>query len=107
MVKKRSQTLRNRTFERDNFTCRKCGLVDKEKRKLEAHHVIPLYSGGKDELENLITLCLNCHHFAPDKKEDFENYLKEESTGTGTVLFKILEKVRQEHPEFFEDLGKK
>lgn len=101
MDKKRNFSLRKKCFERDNFTCKKCKFEDKSARKLEAHHVIPLFLGGKDELENLITLCFDCHHFAPDEKEAFEKYLQEEMDGTATTFVKVLDKVRQEHPEFF------
>jgi len=106
-MKERNQTLRRKTFERDNFTCRKCKLIDKEAKCLEAHHIVPLYNGGKDELDNLITLCNDCHHFAPNTKEEFQEYLKEEMDGTSTTLMKAWQKVRAEHPEFFQDVNKK
>ncbi|EHR6179901.1 HNH endonuclease [Vibrio alginolyticus] len=35
---------------------------------LEVHHIIPLSKGGLDSLENVISLCPNCHreiHFGP------------------------------------------
>lgn len=70
---------------------------------LEAHHITPLCFGGKDELDNLITLCLDCHHFAPNNKNDFEEYMKEECTGTMTILIKSINKVRKEHPELFNE----
>ena len=28
---------------------------------IEAHHIIPVSEGGKDMLDNLITLCKDCH----------------------------------------------
>lgn len=102
MVEKRKSAFRKKCFERDNFTCKKCKLEDKTGRKLEAHHIIPLVFDGKDELENLITLCFDCHHFAPNKKEDFETYLTEETEGTLTTLVQAFNKVRQENPSFFE-----
>ena len=37
---------------------------------LETHHVIPLYSGGSDEVSNTCALCPNCHravHYASDR----------------------------------------
>jgi|SRR3989338_3486643 len=101
-MKKRNQILRKKAFERDNHTCKKCGLQDKEAIRIEAHHIIPLYAGGKDELDNLITLCFDCHHFAPDKKEDFDEYMKEECDGTMTTFLKAWKIVREKHPELFE-----
>ncbi|MDO8517507.1 MAG: HNH endonuclease [Nanoarchaeota archaeon] len=100
-MKKRNSVLRKKAFERDDFTCQKCKIQDKSEKFLEAHHIIPLTFQGKDELENLITLCLDCHHFAPNNKEEFEEYLKEECNGTMTTFIKCLKKVREENPERF------
>lgn len=30
----------------------------------DVHHIIPVCNGGKNDLENLITLCPNCHRLA-------------------------------------------
>ena len=105
-MKKRNQTLKRKTFERDNFTCQKCKTQDKTGRDLEAHHIIPLCFGGEDNLSNLITLCTDCHHYAPNKKEDFGEYLSEEMDGTLTTLVKAFKKVRIEHPELFNEVDK-
>jgi len=64
--KTRLRRLKEKVLERDNYKCQKC--FDKERCeisgsrfKLEVHHKIPLSKGGKDELDNLITLCFKCH----------------------------------------------
>jgi len=101
MLNSRNSTLKRQAFERDNFTCQKCKIVDKSSKTLEAHHIVPLFDRGEDNLDNLITLCSDCHHFAPNKKEDFLEYLKEECNGTITTLIKSMNKVRNDHPEFF------
>src|SRR4030042_4947020 len=98
---KKRKNLRKLVFKRDNYTCQKCKIQDKTARILEAHHIIPLAFEGKDELGNLITLCYDCHHFAPNHKEEFEEYMKEEMDGTSTTLIKVFEKVRKEHPDLF------
>ena len=103
-MRQRSQTLRKKAFERDKFTCQKCYIQDSTSRTLEAHHIIPLYSGGENKLNNLITLCIDCHHYAPDKKEEFEEYIQEEMNGTATILIKSIAKVRKEHPELFDPI---
>jgi 5-methylcytosine-specific restriction protein A len=39
---------------------------------LEAHHINFLSEGGKDQEDNLIALCPNCHrkaHFSKEKRE--------------------------------------
>lgn len=62
--------LRIEVYERDNWRCRDCGCkclntADSKKhpkRKIQAHHVISRRNGGTDELANLVTLCMSCHH---------------------------------------------
>ncbi len=95
-MKERNQILRKKVFERDNFTCQKCKIQDKTARILEIHHINPLYLKGKDEIENLITLCFDCHHFAPNNKQEFDGYIKEEMDGTFTTLIKAWKKVCEE-----------
>lgn len=50
---------------------------------LTVHHLIPVHAGGTDDPDNLITLCINCHHrlHVMEKmrgfiatKEDFEEW---------------------------------
>lgn len=89
-------------MERDNFICQKCKKEDKTGRSLEVHHIVPLYVEEKEDIDNLITLCNDCHHFAPDKKDEFDEYMKEEMTGTATIFMKSIERVRKEHPDLFD-----
>lgn len=57
-------------YERDNWLCADCGTKclntsDAKlhpKRKIQAHHIIPRRQGGSDDLSNLVTLCMSCHH---------------------------------------------
>lgn len=42
---------------RDGLSCAKCGT----KEQLHAHHVRPVYQGGKNTLKNGVTLCKGCH----------------------------------------------
>jgi len=52
------ENLRLATLMRDNFKCTQCGAT---KVRLEAHHIIPKSENGKDMIDNMKTLCLNCH----------------------------------------------
>lgn len=61
-------------FLRDNCSCVKCGETDF--RMLILDHIIPKSKGGKDEYDNLQTLCYNCHavkHFMEDVDADGYN----------------------------------
>lgn len=49
--------IRKQALERDSYTCQNCGS-DKD---LHVHHVTPRWDGGGNELQNLMTLCRNCH----------------------------------------------
>lgn len=70
-------------FLKDNCSCVKCGESDF--RVLNVDHIIPKSKGGKNELDNLQTLCSNCHslkHFSEDlhsnillSTEQWDNYL--------------------------------
>jgi len=63
---------RKKVFERDNYTCQKCG--DNRGGNLEAHHIKPrhLYPKLKYNLENGITLCRFCHRGICGKENIFE-----------------------------------
>lgn len=61
---------RQEVYARDNWLCQDCGTKclntsDSKlypKRKIQAHHIIGRRDGGSDDLENLVTLCMSCHH---------------------------------------------
>ena len=50
--------LRQRVLERDGWRCQNCGSSE----NLHAHHLAKRSQLGDDALDNLITLCANCHH---------------------------------------------
>jgi 5-methylcytosine-specific restriction endonuclease McrA len=57
---------RDKTRERDNHTCQRCGITEKELgRQLSVHHKIPFrkFDSHKEanKLDNLISLCGSCH----------------------------------------------
>lgn len=51
-------SIRRALWERAGYRCERCG---QSPSRLETHHVIPVKSGGSDELENLQCLCNPCH----------------------------------------------
>jgi len=50
----------NKIRERDNNTCKKCGLRG-NKTTLAVHHKVPFFLTQNNSPENLITLCNSCH----------------------------------------------
>lgn len=82
-------------FARDNYTCQCCG---KSKDKvLQTHHIIYRSNGGSNRVDNLITVCTDCH--------TYENHQK------GGVLYKWQEqhkKAKQyKEPPFMNTLRKR
>jgi len=53
-----NENLRIATLMRDGYQCTQC---EKKKIQLDAHHIIWKEDGGKDTIQNLITLCKECH----------------------------------------------
>jgi hypothetical protein len=51
--------LRRQVLARDRYTCRGAGC--RRTRFLNVHHLVQREQGGKNVLENLITLCAGCH----------------------------------------------
>jgi 5-methylcytosine-specific restriction endonuclease McrA len=52
--------LRYQVMRRDNFTCQLCGTHGTEK-PLHVDHILPVALGGKSNLANLQTLCMECN----------------------------------------------
>jgi len=73
--------IRNQVLKRDNFSCRKCGFRDKSLCELEIHHIKPKTFLGTDLIENLVTLCSICHHYAPDSEKEFLDFINEKIDG--------------------------
>lgn len=55
--------IRREIIKRDQYTCYRCELHEPRMAGLTVHHLIPRAEGGKENPENLITLCYACHDF--------------------------------------------
>lgn len=55
-------SVKKATLIRDENKCRCCGIGGAQwAGVLVYHHLIPVYAGGPDTVENGLTLCVNCH----------------------------------------------
>lgn len=54
---------RKRVYQRDNYTCQRCGTKGGPygNAEIHAHHRIPISQGGGHELSNLVSVCRSCH----------------------------------------------
>ncbi len=65
--------LRYKILDRDDHACQDCGRLPAQGVSLQIHHILPVHKGGKNDEENLITLCVQCHggrHAMGDAPED-------------------------------------
>ncbi len=86
-------SVKKATLIRDENKCRCCGIGGPQWAGiLVYHHVIPVYAGGEDTVENGLTLCVNCHL-------TLHNYI------TGDVQFGATE-VDEEQEEIFNNIKK-
>lgn len=60
---------RARIYERDGYQCQmpNCGATE----RLHVHHIVPRRLGGRNLLDNGITLCEACHMLTLRKEKDF------------------------------------
>lgn len=63
MKREEWRALRKECYERDDYSCCRCGKRSKSGQGISAHHLIPREEGGPDKLRNLVTLCNKCHDF--------------------------------------------
>lgn len=71
---------------RDNFVCQKCG----QDYLLEVHHILALYLGGDNSVQNLITLCSDCHEHCPDDPNKLYDYLSVPLKHYGNAFLPLL-----------------
>jgi 5-methylcytosine-specific restriction endonuclease McrA len=75
-------------LERDESICQHCG-----RQGVNIHHIVPAGMGGKriHAIENLITLCLDCHSGAHGNREMREFTYEWSRRLYGDVIDKLLE----------------
>jgi len=61
---------------REHHRCNACQFLT-HPRKLQVDHRVPLADGGRDEVENLQVLCVDCHK-EKTKREAQARYAKNE-----------------------------
>lgn len=94
------------SLNRDDYTCQCCKT---KKGTMHAHHIIYRSKGGADTLDNLITLCENCHKKLHDGElETFESKLKGKRRGQlkhATQMNSIRLQLFKYYPEAIETFG--
>ena len=93
-------------LNRDNYTCQCCKT---KKGTLHVHHIIYRSNSGSDKMDNLITLCEDCHKKLHDGElKDFESKLTGKRKGTlkhATQMNGIRHQLLKIYPETIETFG--
>ncbi|WP_121821072.1 HNH endonuclease [Halostella salina] len=71
---------RKKVYRRDGYTCQHCGAKGGQNgdTELHAHHIVPKSRGGSHHLNNLVTVCRDCHKaihgdfIAPSPREQLD-----------------------------------
>jgi len=92
------ENLRIATLMRDGYQCTQC---EKKNIQLDAHHIIWKEDGGKDTIENLITLCKSCHDKVHRGKLEldvegvsgFKDIIAQRTMQGKTYLYQALSKI--------------
>jgi len=92
-----SENLRIATLMRDGYQCTQC---EKKKTYLDAHHIIWKENGGKDTIENLITLCKGCH------RKVHQGKLKLSVSGVSGFCDRIAQRTMQGKTYLYQALSK-
>ena len=66
------QSVRKYVLQRDNYQCQSCGK-NKTEARLNIDHIIPLATGGSNDISNLQVLCSLCNQ---QKKHHFDSRFK-------------------------------
>lgn len=73
--KKLNQEERKKIYSKCNGHCAYCGC-DLEYKDMQADHVIPLYRGGADTIDNMLPTCRSCNYYKSTRTaEEFRTYL--------------------------------
>jgi hypothetical protein len=94
------ENLRLATLLRDDFCCQQCGVKN---TRLEAHHIKLTSDGGKDTINNLITLCSKCH----SKVHSGKIKLKAKAEGVSGFKDQIAQRTMQGKHYLYSSLNQK
>ena len=94
---------REHALVRDNYTCQCCG---KKNCRLEVHHIVFQSNDGSDDLENLVTLCKDCHDTIHHDDKELKLKGKRRSTLRYATQMSIIRSILlKKYPDTIETYG--
>ena len=91
-------------LSRDNYTCQICGA---QHTQLQVHHIRFRSQGGSNSMENLTTLCKDCHEKIHKKELKFNKKIKSFKHASHMNIMRktLVEILKKEFINVFETFG--
>lgn len=91
-------------LSRDKYACQICG---EKQGKFEVHHIIPKSQGGSNRMENLTTLCSECHHKVHNDELKFNKKVKRfnHASHMNIMRKRLVELLKEEFDNVYETFG--
>ena len=96
--------VKSAVLNRDNYTCQICGEKD---TRLEVHHIQFRSKGGSNRMDNLVTLCRDCHKQIHSGGLVFDKKIKsfKHASHINIMRSRLVEELRLEFGNVFETFG--
>lgn len=91
-------------LNRDDYKCHICGAKD---IRLEIHHIQYRSKGGSNRIDNLVTLCSNCHSKIHSGELEFNRSVKSFKHASHMNIMKkrLIQSLKNEFDNVFETFG--
>lgn len=96
--------VKSAVLNRDNYTCQICGA---QNTQLQVHHIRFQSQGGSNSMENLTTLCKDCHEKIHKGELKFNKKVKsfKHASHMNIMRKKVVELLKKEFDNVFETFG--
>lgn len=96
--------VKSAVLNRDGYKCQICGSKDTQ---LEVHHIIYRSNGGSNRMDNLVTLCHDCHSKIHTGKLEFNKKVKSFKHGSYMNIMRkrLLDSLKKVYDNVFETFG--
>ena len=96
--------VKSAVLSRDNYTCQICG---EKHTQLEVHHIRFRKDGGSDRMDNLVTLCKDCHAKVHTGELEFRKKVKsfKHASHMNTMRKRLVQSLKNEFRNVFETFG--
>lgn len=96
--------VKSAVLNRDDYKCQICGSKD---IRLEVHHIIYRSNGGTNRMDNLVTLCHDCHRKIHSGELEFDKKVKSfrYASYMNIMRKRLLDSLKSIYDNVFETFG--